>query len=121
MLGDKTNCGGITIGGAGNVFINGKPAARAGDLTTDAWEHKRFGASGMAMRLVSPWRRWRFVAVSLLTLAVVGPADAQQASKESERPCARDGQRPLQSGDFAQSLRFYERATPLVIRDLVPA
>jgi uncharacterized Zn-binding protein involved in type VI secretion len=34
VLGDKTNCGGITIGGAGNVFINGKPAARTGDLTT---------------------------------------------------------------------------------------
>jgi uncharacterized Zn-binding protein involved in type VI secretion len=34
VLGDRTNCGGITIGGAGNVFINGKPAARAGDLST---------------------------------------------------------------------------------------
>ena len=68
------------------------------------------------MRLVSPWRRWRFVAVSLLTLAVVGPADAQQPSKELSdlRETASD---LYKSGDFAQSLRFYQRATPLVIRE----
>src|SRR4030095_6123850 len=71
---------------------------------------------GIAMKLVSPWRRWRFVAVSLLTLAIVGSADAQQASKElSEvRETASD---LYKSGDFSQSLRFYERATPLVLRD----
>jgi len=33
-LGDQTGCGGITVGGSSNVFINGKPVARAGDLTT---------------------------------------------------------------------------------------
>ena len=32
--GDKTDCGGITVGGGGGVFINGKPAARTGDMTT---------------------------------------------------------------------------------------
>jgi uncharacterized Zn-binding protein involved in type VI secretion len=33
-MGDKTNCGGVAVGGASNVFINGKPVARTGDLTT---------------------------------------------------------------------------------------
>jgi uncharacterized Zn-binding protein involved in type VI secretion len=32
--GDRTGCGGIAVGGGGGVFINGKPVARAGDLTT---------------------------------------------------------------------------------------
>src|SRR5262245_19693651 len=72
---------------------------------------------GIVMRFVSPWRRCRrFLAVSLVTLALVGPADAQQASKELSdlRQTASD---LYKSGDFAQSLGFYERATPLVIRD----
>ena len=33
-VGDKTGCGGIAIGGASNVFVNGKPLARSGDLTS---------------------------------------------------------------------------------------
>jgi uncharacterized Zn-binding protein involved in type VI secretion len=33
-MGGKTGCGGTTVGGASNVFVNGKPLARAGDLTT---------------------------------------------------------------------------------------
>src|SRR5689334_14632310 len=75
----------------------------------------RLAPRGIAMRLVS-WRRWRLVAVALLSWALVVPADAQQASKELSdlRETAAD---LYKSGDFARSLRFYERATPLLLRE----
>jgi CHAT domain-containing protein len=68
------------------------------------------------MGLVSAWRCWRFIAASLVSLALLGPAAAQQPSKELSnlRETASD---LYKSGDFAQSLRFYERATPLVVRE----
>ena len=61
-------------------------------------------------------RRWRRIAVALLLLAFSAPAGAQQASRELAD--LRETATALyKSGDFAQSLRLYERATPLVVRD----
>jgi CHAT domain-containing protein len=68
---------------------------------------------------VSGLRRWRLIASALLFLTGAGTAAAQQASRELAD--LRDTATALyHSGDFAQSLRFYERATALVIRDFGP-
>jgi uncharacterized Zn-binding protein involved in type VI secretion len=34
VVSGKTGCGGVVVGGAGGIYINGKPAARTGDQTS---------------------------------------------------------------------------------------
>src|SRR5262245_38240694 len=68
------------------------------------------------MSLVSDRRRQRLIAVALWALSLLGPAEAQQASKELTdlRSTASDLYR---SGEFLEALRLYERATPLLLRE----
>jgi CHAT domain-containing protein len=65
------------------------------------------------MRVLSALRPWRFIACWLLAVLLAGPAGAQQPSKALVE--LRETAAVLyKSGDFAESLRFYERATALV-------
>jgi CHAT domain-containing protein len=68
------------------------------------------------MTVSSPRRGRRLIAVALWTLAVFGPAQAQQASKDLAdlRATATD---LYKSGEFVEALRLYEQATALVLRD----
>src|SRR5262245_64280016 len=68
---------------------------------------------------VSGLRRWRLIASALLFVTGAGTAVAQQASRELA-DLRKTATALYKSGDFAQSLRFYERATALVLRDFGP-
>jgi CHAT domain-containing protein/tetratricopeptide (TPR) repeat protein len=61
-------------------------------------------------------RCWRVIAFVLLMIALLGAAQAQTAAKDLAdlRATASD---LYKSGEFAEALRLYERATPLVLRD----
>jgi CHAT domain-containing protein/predicted negative regulator of RcsB-dependent stress response len=68
------------------------------------------------MTIVSPPRCWRGIVFVLLIIALLGAAQAQTAAKDLAdlRATASD---LYKSGEFAEALRLYERATPLVLRD----
>jgi CHAT domain-containing protein/tetratricopeptide (TPR) repeat protein len=68
------------------------------------------------MRVVPGLRRWRSIVAAALLITLSVAAGAQQASKELA-DLRETASALYKSGDFAQSLQFYERATPLVIRD----
>src|SRR6478735_9632152 len=71
---------------------------------------------GNRMRVVPGLRRWRSIVAAALLITLSVAAGAQQASKELA-DLRETASALYKSGDFAQSLQFYERATPLVIRD----
>ena len=68
------------------------------------------------MRFVSGLRPWRCIAIWLLVLALAEAAGAQQPSKDLA-DLRETASGLYKSGDFAAALSFYERATPLVLRD----
>jgi CHAT domain-containing protein/tetratricopeptide (TPR) repeat protein len=68
------------------------------------------------MRIMSGLRPWRSFAICLWLLALAEAAGAQQPSKELA-DLRETASGLYKSGDFAAALSFYERATPLVLRD----
>jgi len=68
------------------------------------------------MRRLTGLRRGRLIAVAAVLLASVGAARALEPSKELA-DLRQTASALYKSGDFAASLRLYERATPLVVRD----
>src|SRR5262245_55307279 len=71
---------------------------------------------GNSMTVLSFRRYRRAVAFVLLMLPLLGAAQAQTASKDLADLRATAGDL-YKSGEFAEALRLYERATPLVLRD----
>ena len=143
--GDQAAGEGGIVGGSSNVFINGKPAATTGDRTGCGGVTVGGGRRGVHQRQAGGARRRSHhrlsrqvrlgggshgqyrVAVEArprpcLARRCLGSrrASAPSSSPASCRSCATPRNAFYRAGDYAQSLRFAERALPLFIRELGP-